>query len=646
MKNHDSDQKGKGWLPGCSDLAELAQGQEAILQILFDTSREGIFVLDIEGRVCKANQKFASMLGYTMEEIHESNVWDWDKVFSRDEVLSMLQQINGTGQYFETQHVRRDGSVIDVELSNSTAQFCGRKMIFCICRDISERKKVEEDLRENEAKFRSLFQKHPAVKLLIAPEDGSILDANEAAAAFYGWPQNELRNMYIQNINLLPPEQIKMEMEKVLSRDQVCFKFRHRTQNGLIRDVMVYSYGLELQGRTVIYSIVQDITKQRQLEEQLRHSQMMESIALLAGGVAHDSNNIMGVVLGYAEMALGKVEKSSPLHEPLTEILNAARRSANLTKQLLAFSRQGPCHPCALSLNEAVERMGNILRRLIGEDIKLCWQTAVDPWLVWMDPGQVDQILLNLCINARDSISGVGTILIETENVSLADAASTIFSTKWPGEYVVLTVRDDGCGMKEETRKRLFEPFYTTKEFGHGSGLGLSIVYGLVKQNDGMILVDSAPGQGSTFRIYLPRHSGTNKTSLDKSQATLCSMCRETVLVVEDDPFVRKLVGQMLKELEYAVLEAGTPAEALVLTEQHAEEIQILLTDVILPEMNGRDLATRLEQLCPNIRIVFMSGYTAGIISRKGVTTQGITLLHKPFSAAELSEALQEAMEK
>lgn len=598
-------------------------------------------MLDQDGRVCKVNARFASMLGYTVEEIYNLKVWDWDGQFSRNEILNLIHQIDGIGHRFETRHLRRDGTFLDVELCNSAALFRGRKMIFCLCRDISERKKAVAALKRSEAKFRSLFQKHSAVKLLIDPDDGRILDANKAATVFYGWSNNELKAMHVQDINIMPFEQIMQEMEKVRSNEQVCFEFQHLRADGSIRDVMVYCSAIELENRTVLHSIVQDITKQRQLEEQLRQAQKMESIGLLAGGIAHDFNNITGVVLGYAEMALGKLEESSPLYDSLTEILNAARRSTELTKQLLAFAKQQPGQPRALSLNESVEKMSKMTQRLLGEDIRFCWYPSVDHWFLWMDPSQLDQIILNLCVNARDSISGVGTVLIETKNVTLDEDACAALSNLSPGDYIVLTVRDDGCGMDEETRGRLFEPFYTTKKFGQGTGLGLAIVYGIVKQNNGFILVESAPGKGTTFKIYFPRHSRMNVATREEKRASLCSLQRETILVVEDDPFVRKLIRQMLNELGHVVLESDGPVDALVQADQHMGKIHILLTDVVMPEMNGRDLAERIEIMCPNISTVFMSGYTAGIISQKGVMEDGFTFLQKPFSTAELSDALQ-----
>ncbi len=374
--------------------------------------------------------------------------------------------------------------------------------------DITHRREAEAALKRSEAKFRSLFQRHAAVKLLLDPDDGRILEANEAAAAFYGWSQDELQRMRIDQINTLPPHQVRAELFRVCNQERIYFEFRHRRADGSIRDVAVYSSAMELEGRPVIHSIVHDITEFRQLEEQLRQAQKMESIGRLAGGVAHDFNNMLAVILGYTQLVLDRTPADDPSREDLEEVLHAAEHSVGITRQLLAFARQQPVSPEVIDLNTAVDGLLKMLGRLIGEGVRLVWRPGADLWPVSMDPAQFDQMLANLCINARDAVATGGTITIETGRVHYGQEDCAHRPDRLPGDFAVLTVRDDGCGMDRVTRERIFEPFFTTKPLGEGTGLGLAMVYGTVRQNRGFIEVESGPGEGTVFRIHLPRHAG------------------------------------------------------------------------------------------------------------------------------------------
>ena len=369
----------------------------------------------------------------------------------------------------------------------------------------------------------------------------------------------------------------------------------------------------------------------------------MRSIGQLAGGVAHDFNNSLQAILGYTNLALKKVEPSGKLHADLSEIQQAANHSADLTRQLLTFARKQVISPKVLDLNATVEKMLTMLQRLIGEDIDLLWEPHANLGPVKMDPAQIDQILANLCVNSRDAIDGIGKVTLETKNTQFDRVPRG--ETCPPGKYVQLSFSDNGCGMNEETLKHLFEPFFTTKEVGQGTGLGLAAIYGIIQQNHGFITADSTPGKGSTFKIYLPRCADEEGADGKAARTKPLERGQETVLLVEDEAVLLDLGRKMLEGLGYIVLTANLPQEALRLAANHPGEIDLMLTDVIMPDMNGQDLAAQLEKTRPNTKSIFMSGYTAEILARDNVLSKKIPFLQKPFSLAELATLLREVLD-
>ena len=394
-----------------------------------------------------------------------------------------------------------------------------------------------------------------------------------------------------------------------------------------------------------ILGIGRDITEKERLHQQLLQSQKLEAVGRLAGGVAHDYNNMLSVIVGYAEMALESVDVSDPIHDHLEEILKAGKRSTEITRQLLAFARQQTISPRVLDLNDTVETMLSMLRRLIGENIDLAWKPHGRLWPVHMDPTQLNQILANLCVNARDAISDVGKLTIETDMQTIYADDGPKPADLYPGDFVVLTVSDDGCGMDTSLIENIFEPFFTTKELGKGTGLGLSTVYGIVRQNEGFVDVSSEPGRGTTFRIYLPRASGDVGPSSSPTGTACDYGDNETVLVVEDEAQTLKLVQRMLARLGYRVLATQTPEEALRLAETRGDEITVLLTDVIMPEMNGRDLARQLRARNPELKCLYMSGYTADIIADRDLSETRGNFIQKPFTSKELADKLRKTIE-
>ncbi|KAA0887961.1 PAS domain S-box protein [Oryzomonas rubra] len=381
------------------------------------------------------------------------------------------------------------------------------------------------------------------------------------------------------------------------------------------------------------------------LEKQLHQAQRMESVGRLAGGVAHDFNNMLGVIIGHTSLGLMETDSSQPIYNHLQEINSAAERSADLTRQLLAFARKQTIEPKVLNVNDAITDMLKMLQRLIGEDIQLNYKPGAQVWPVMMDPSQVDQIMANLCVNARDAIHGVGTIVIETGTIVVDDAYRINHSEAGPGEYVWITVSDNGCGMDKDTSAHIFEPFFTTKAPGEGTGLGLSTIYGIVKQNNGFINVYSEPEQGTTFTICIPRHIGAQALPPQKDAAMLLPSGDETILLVEDEPAILAMTTALLMNQGYNVLPVCSPIEAIQVAHQHKNGIDLLMTDVIMPKMNGKDLAQNLKMMYPNLRCLFMSGYTADIIAQHGVLDKGIDFIQKPFPLPTLAVKVREVLD-
>ena len=419
------------------------------------------------------------------------------------------------------------------------------------------------------------------------------------------------------------------------------------------RWILIDAIPLDEGGEDVVYTTFSDITerkraevRQKELIEQLSQAQKMESVGRLAGGVAHDFNNMLSVILGYTDMALEKIPPEDPLHKDMRAVINAAQRSVDITRQLLAFARKQAINPKPLDLNEAVEGMLKMLRRLIGEDINLIWRPCAGSAVIFTDHSQLDQVLANLCVNARDAIAGVGKLIIETDIVWLDESYAADREGFKPGQYVLLAVSDDGCGMDKENMEHIFEPFFTTKEVGKGTGLGLSTVYGIVRQNDAFINVYSEPGQGTTFKIYLPLHAQMMAEKAEDGPAKTAEGRGETVLIAEDESAILDLATKILEGLGYVVLRASTPSRALELAQEHAGKIDLLVTDVVMPEMNGYELAEKLNRLCPGLKAVYMSGYTEDVLADRRDVFQEANFIQKPFTMKEMAQKVRKTLDE
>jgi PAS domain S-box-containing protein len=521
--------------------------------------------------------------------------------------------------------------------------------------DITERKRMEDSLRDSELRYRSLFEQSKDAIAIMEGYPPSFTFVNPAFVDLFGYTEDEVRAMQGAEIwCLVHPEDVDMVRAKLKDRLEgrtrsVRYEFRIQRKDGEIRTVEASGTMIEIAGQMINQSFYRDITEQKRVEkeretlrEQFLQSQKMESVGRLAGGVAHDFNNILSVILGYTEMAMDEVEAGGSLHENLTTVYDAARRSADIVRQLLAFSRKQIVQPVTLDLNATIEKMLKMLRRLIGENIDLIWKPTAELPTITIDPSQIDQILANLCVNARDSISDTGKITIETYPVILdEDYCAAHFSTL-PGQYVVLSVSDSGSGMDKDVLDKIFEPFFSTK--GElGTGLGLATVYGIVKQNNGSINVYSEPGEGTIFRIYLP--AATDQAVVDEGEnSVLPAGNGETILFVDDDSAILKLSRRLLEYLGYRVLSVQSPNEALRLAQEHGGRIDLLITDVIMPKMNGKELAERVRLCCPGLKVIYMSGYTANVIAHHGILDEGLHFIEKPFTRRKMASTVRAAL--
>lgn len=520
----------------------------------------------------------------------------------------------------------------------------GQLLIEGLITDITERKRYEAE-RE---RLKMAIEQSGEI-IVITDSTGTIQFVNRAFEKETGYTRYEAIG---QNPRILKSgkqdEKFYDNLWATISGGQI-FQGRiiNKRKNGtLYTEFATISPVVDHKGEIISYvAVKRDITLHLQMEKQLHQAQKMDSIGQLAGGVAHDYNNMLSVIIGYTELVMDQVDQNGNLYEELMEIRAAASRSADITRQLLGFARKQTVVPEVLDLNDVVENALKMLLPLIGEDIEMVWQPKADLWQVKIDPTQLEQILTNLCVNARQAIKGVGKIVLETNNVIFDELYCSQHVGTIPGEYVQLMVTDDGCGISKKDQQNIFEPFFTTKDIGEGTGLGLATVYGIVKQNNGYVYVYSELSKGSTFKIYLPRHLSQDGVRKDASQETdIPEGHGETILVVEDEPATLKLTKRILSGLGYTVIDASTTKQALDFAKENQGEIQVLLTDVIMPEMNGRELATAIRALCPKLKVLFMSGYTADIIARQGVLPAGVNFIQKPFTKKDLANEIREVL--
>ncbi len=511
---------------------------------------------------------------------------------------------------------------------------------------IAERKQISESLRESDERFTVAFNNAPIIIAFSTIDDGAYLDVNRQFLDVSGFSRDEVIGKTSVELDFISQSDWMLLIEEIKQNGNIHdHELMLRSKSGQKRLCKYWGEIVSVAGVNRLLSIALDITDHRRVEQQLQQSQKMESIGNLAGGVAHDFNNMLSVILGHAELALIGMDSTKPLYNHLAVIRSTAERSADLTRQLLAFASKQTIAPKVLNLNGAVSNMLRMLHRLIGENIDLAWQPATDLWQIKFDLSQIDQIMANLCVNARDAITGTGRIIIETRNISIDEQFCANRTDALPGEYVQLIVSDNGIGMDEATLDRIFEPFFTTKETGKGTGLGLATVFGIVRQHNGFITVNSKPGVGTTFTIYLPRYADETGYAVNQDVKMPPPCGREVILLVEDELEILNVTAMILAKQGYTVHQADTPAKAISLAEDHAGEISLLVTDVIMPGMSGKELAGILKSKSLQLKCLFMSGYTADIIGHHGVLDEDVHFIQKPFTFPELSVKVREVLD-
>jgi PAS domain S-box-containing protein len=621
---------------------------------LFEHIPVGLYRTTPEGRFLDANRALAVMLGYpdrdSLLAVSTAELYldpddrrRWRDLLERYDVVSA----------FEYRHRRRDGSVIWVQDSARTVRGPDGRVLYYegVVEDITEKRRAAEALRAGEERYRRLFESIPSPMWVCDLDSLAFLAVNDAAVQRYGYSREEFRALTICDIR--PPEDVPALLRNVATaREKDSAEvtqagvWRHVKKDGTAFDVEITSHAVAWDGRRAQLILAIDVTERKALEAQLRQAQKMEAVGRLAGGLAHDFNNLLTAILGYSHLALRRLGDRTELRREIEEIGKAGERAAALTAQLLAFSRKQVLQTRVLDLNVIVRDMDKMLRRLIGEDVDLVACLGSELGRIRADPGQVEQVLLNLAVNARDAMPRGGKLTIETANVELgATYAMTHPVMKTPGRYVLLAVSDNGCGMDAETQSHIFEPFFTTKEAGKGTGLGLATVYGIVKQSGGYIWVYSEPGQGTSFKIYLPRTESEAERLSTVPVPVPFVRGSETVLLVEDEDALRALARQVLEESGYRVLEARRAEEGLLIARGHQDRIHLLLTDVVMPGASGPRLAEQMIEIHPQARVVYMSGYTDGAVVNHGLLEAGAAFLQKPFTPQALAAKVREVLD-
>ena len=628
---------------------------------LVEQAAEMLFLHDIKGHLLDVNKQAENLTGYTRDELLSMTVFELDPdAKDRNDMERFWQKLHPEDPpvTIEVYHQRKDGSVYPAEVTLSKVTLADGEYIMGLARDITERREAEEGLLQQ----RFMLARTESIAHVGSWEWDISRDQvtwSDELFNIMGLDLAEGAPSFAEHSRILLPEDMQRLRKAVeaCGTDKIPYEIELRAirTNGEIRYCLASGRAETGPDGQVcrLVGFLQDITDRKQAEEereqlqsQLKQAQRMESVGRLAGGVAHDFNNMLSVILGYTEMAKEEVSPDQPLYANLEEIMTAANRSRDITRQLLAFARKQTISPVVLDIDKIISGMINFLDRLIGEDIEIDWQPGDGLWPIMMDPSQIDQIMINLCVNARDAIGGDGKIIIKAGNATLDKTYTASHPDFIPGEFVLLAVSDDGCGMDKEILDKIFEPFYTTKDMAVSTGLGLATVYGIVKQNKGNIKVNSEAGKGTTVKIYLPCHKGdVGETSLE-TETALKQGHGMTVLLVEDELSIMKMAEKMLKKLDFQVLAAASPNEALRLADENIGEIQLLITDVVMPGMNGRDLADQLKVLCPDIKILFMSGYTADVIADRGVIDDSMNFIQKPFSMQDLAVKARSALDQ
>jgi two-component system, cell cycle sensor histidine kinase and response regulator CckA len=641
----------------------LLEASASRLRALVEQSGDGVVIVAEDGTILEWSPALVSISGVGREEAVGRPIFavlgslapgePTPAAIAWGRFRALLE--SATGPVREERVIRRrDGARRELQTVAFRIVEGERAVLAALVRDLTAVKDAERALRDSEERCRALFERSVDA-VCVNDLTGRFLEANQAALSLLGYSAADLARLGLAD--LVAPEQrpvVHAVCELVGSgRPSPPTVLALRRPDGLAVEMEIQAVPITRQGQPVAMQVVvRDLRERRraeknlgEIEAQLRQAQKLEAVGLLAGGVAHDFNNQLGVILACVDLALGRVPDGDPLRDDLAEIRRAADTSARLTRQLLAFSRKQILQPTVLDVNDLIRELSRMLRRLIGEDIDLSCSLAPEPACVRADRGQLEQVLMNLVVNARDAMSKGGRLTIETALVELTgDFARRHVGTR-PGPHVLVAVTDTGCGMDRALLARIFEPFFTTKPVAKGTGLGLSLVYGIVKQSGGTIWVYSEPGLGTTFKIYLPQVAAPTAFARGAPAPTLAARGDETVLVVEDDTALRKVTVRILRRAGFRVVEAENGPEALLVSEAHQGPLHLLLTDIIMPQMSGPQLADELRARFADLRVLFMSGYAGEAVVRHGFVDSGQRFVGKPFTGPELIAAVRGALD-
>jgi two-component system cell cycle sensor histidine kinase/response regulator CckA len=623
-------------------MTESLRDSEQRYELLFEQNLAGIYRSSLDGKILECNEAFARLFGYESrrELLEQSAVQLYESASARDAFVAELRA-KGMIVNREERYRRRDGTVFPV-LEHARLRSGETPVIEGTILDISMLKKAEEALRVSEERYRSMFERSRDGLFFFDLESRRILESNPAFQKMLGYTGDELRGRLIYEIILADRASVDANLERLRGERLISIGERqYRRRDGKPLAVEIEAARIEEGGRLLVFNIVHDLADRHALEEQLRQSQKMEAIGRLAGGVAHDFNNLLTAILGYADLLLDS-NPPADVRDSVGEIRKAGERAASLTKQLLAFSRKQVLQPKVLDLNTVLAETDSILRRVLGEDVTIEAERDPHLWRVKADPGQIQQVLLNLAVNARDAMPEGGVLRVATRNVTLAAGDLKEVPTVAAGAYVLLEVSDTGSGMDAETLSHAFEPFFTTKERGKGTGLGLSTVYGIVKQSGGYIHIESRPGKGTRVLVYLKRVHGAADSPSNVSPRSLPRGGNETILLVEDEESVRRLASLLLERSGYRLLVASSAEEALQTARAFEGEIHLLLTDVVLPGLNGRRLADLLRVERPQTKVVFASGY----FDEGDALEPGSDFIQKPFNPDTLARSIRRALDR
>jgi PAS domain S-box-containing protein len=620
-----------------------------------DSAVNGIAIVDVDGQHTYANAAFAQMLGYENAESFVGR--PWKEVYAPQDVERVEAEIRDSlrksGKWYGPMNIHRgDGSAIPVEMSITSLPDGG---VVCVSRDMTAKREADNARALAEAKYRMLVEQVAAISYIAELGiHGEWLYVSPQVETMFGFSAEEWlvdSRAWTQHVH--PEDHQVVEAAEAASQRGERFQAEYRVIRKDGRVIWVSDTAVVVEGsdaHPLMEGIIVDITERKQLETQLQQARRMEAIGRLAGGIAHDFNNLLTIIKGYTELAMNRPKISPELKADVERIEDASERAGTLVRQLLAFSRRQVLQPKVLDLNSIVLGLDKLLRRLMDEEIDMTTIPGKNIGTIKADPGQMEQVIMNLVVNARDAMPKGGRLTVETANIDLDAAYASDHVTVKPGRYVMLAVSDTGTGMSPETVSHIFEPFYTTKESGRGTGLGLSTVYGIVKQSGGYIWVYSEVGRGSSFKVYLPRVEEAAEALPAVKTVSGKQKGSETILLVEDQPEVRELARMTLSEKGYTVLVASSPENAEVVCASHGTEIHLLLTDLIMPGFTGRELAKRLTARHPKMRVLYMSGYTFGITTQAGMPSglleDGVAFLQKPFTPTALGEKVREALDR